>query len=192
MHDIAVPAYRGTSPATTTAQILSGTKPTKLTIPIDTNSAQQWKLANSCSNGLNMLLEQLPLITPAVTMAEPLLPNCGYREYRAYSTEVGQERDEVAAGLGLDRQLRNPISQYAEGGEAAKQAWSFGGNKTPHAACRRPASATYNGRFVATAKTANYVKPSAATLTQMPFGAFRALPRDGQFRYASVTGTLDT
>ena len=48
------------------------------------------------------------------------------------------------------------------GGEAVQQAWSFGGNKTPLGAMPVGGSATYNGRFVATAKTANYLKPSGA------------------------------
>jgi hypothetical protein len=91
------------------------------------------------------------------------LPNCGYREYRVYSELVGQERDE---SLQVWAWRESYATQYrvGAGGEAAQQAWSFGGNKTALGAVQTSGSATYNGRFVATAKTANYLKPSGAAI----------------------------
>ena len=55
-------------------------------------------------------------------------------------------------------------SNKPNGGEATHAAWSFGGNKTPLGSMPAGGSATYNGRFVATAKTENYLTPSGAEI----------------------------
>ena len=94
----------------------------------------------------------------------PALACGGYREYRVYSEEVGQERDELlqvwAWGESYATQYRNTPS----GGEAMHTGlviWRQQDTTCEHA---RGGSATYNGRFVATAKTANYLKPSGADI----------------------------
>ncbi len=154
----------GTSPATTTAQILSGTKPTKLTISIDTNSG---------TNAAWPTPAQMTQFDYGSYLADPTGgdnggagqgPGGGYREYYVHSTEAGKERDESlqvwAWGDSYAAQYRN----RAGGGEASNQAWSFGGNKTPLASMPVSGSATYNGRFVGTAKTENYLQPESASI----------------------------
>ena len=176
----------GTSPTTTTAQILSGTKPTQLTMRIDTNSD---------SNGswpTPVQMTEYPAGTNAVdyTGGNNGGAGAGYREYRAYSTEVGQERDESlqvwAWGESYATQYRNTPS----GGEATQAAWSFGGNRTPVTSLPG-GSATYNGRFVATAKTENYLKPTDAVIDPNALWRVQGASQiTANFGTAGVTGTL--
>ena len=106
---------------------------------------------------------------PGTTAVDPTGHNnggagAGYREYRAYSTEPGKERDESLQVWAWTDAYATQYRNTPNGGEAANQAWSFGGNKTALAAMPGGGSATYNGRFVGTAKTANYKKPDGATI----------------------------
>jgi hypothetical protein len=154
----------GTSPTTTTAQILSGTKPTQMTIAIDTNSGSNagWPTPiqmNEYADGTND-----PDLTGGNKGGTNCLPNCGYREYRVYSNEVGQERDESLQVWAWGESYAAHYNNESSGGDPAQQAWSFGGNRTPIASMPGGGSATYNGRFVATAKTENYFKPSGADI----------------------------
>lgn len=177
----------GTSPLTTTAQILSGTKPDKLTIAIDTNSG---------TNAAWPTPAQMNEYDFGSSAADPTGGNnggagAGYREYRVYSTEAGKERDESlqvwAWGSSYATQYRNTPN----GGEAVNQAWSFGGNKTALLSMPAGGSATYNGRFVGTAKTSNYLKPSNADIDPNALwrvqGASQVV---ADFDTAGVTGTL--
>ena len=180
----------GTSPATTTAQILSGTKPTQLTIAIDTNSASNGSWPTPAQMDEYPYGSNLPDPTGGNNGGTNCLPNCDYREYRVYSEEVGQERDESlqvwAWGESYATQYRNTPS----GGEAMHQAWSFGGNKTPLASMPG-GSATYNGRFVATAKTANYLKPTGAVIDPNALWRVQGASQvTANFGTAGITGTL--
>ena len=152
----------GTSPATTTAQILSGTKPTKMTISIDTKSA---------TNGSWPVPIQMSEYTFGSNAADPtggnnggagVGPAGGYREYRAFSLTPGSERDETLQVWAWTNSYATQYRNTPSGGEAAQQAWSFGGNKT--AVMPVAGNPTYNGRFVATAKTSNYLKPDGANI----------------------------
>lgn len=150
----------GTSPTTTTAQILSGTKPTALTIAVDTNSG---------TNAAWPTPIQMNLYPFGTNAIDPTGGNnggagTGYREYRVGSTLVGKERDESLQVWAWGDSYATQYRVTPNGGEAAQQAWSFGGNKTPLVDMPTTGSATYNGRFVATAKTANYLKPSGAVI----------------------------
>ena len=199
----------GTSPTTTTAQILSGTKPTQLTIAVDTNSGTNaawptpaqmdqydygtqditwYRLGHYVTTATIVDSSSVPVGSwdpvsqryeftstgNAIDMRDPFYAaqimdsraNGGagtdYREYRVYSTKVGQERDESLQVWAWGDSYATQYRVTPSGGEAAQQAWSFGGNKTPLVDMPTTGSATYNGRFVATAKTANYLKPSGA------------------------------
>jgi C-lobe and N-lobe beta barrels of Tf-binding protein B len=151
----------GTSPATTTAQILSGTKPTKLTIRIDTNSDTNGEWPTPIQ------MTEYPTGTnaPDLTGGNNGGAGANYREYRVYSNQVGQERDESLQVWAWTDSYATQYRNTPSGGEAIQQAWSFGGNKTPLTDPQLTGgTATYNGRFVATAKTENYVKPSGADI----------------------------
>jgi C-lobe and N-lobe beta barrels of Tf-binding protein B len=177
----------GTSPTTTTAQILSGTKPTAMTIRIDTNTS---------TNGNWPTPVQMTEYVPGTTDPDPTgnnnggtncLPNCGYREYRALSATRDEELQVWAWADSYATQYRNASG----GGDATQQAWSFGGNKTALASMPVAGSATYAGRFVGTAKSANWLKPSGADID--PNALWRvqgASSVTANFGSAAVTGTL--
>ena len=179
----------GTSPATTTAQILSGTKPTKMTIAIDTKSA---------SNGSWPTPVQMTEYVFGSTALDPTgmnnggtncAPSCGYREYRAFSQTPGKERDESLQVWAWNQSYATQYRNTPSGGEAAQQAWSFGGNKT--AVMPIIGAMTYNGRFVGTAKTANYLKPDGANID--PNALWRiegASSVNANFATGAVNGTL--
>lgn len=182
----------GTSPATTTAQILSGTKPDKLTIAIDTNSGTNsaWPTP--------VQMEEYPTGTNATDPAHPNpdpYENGGattnYREYRVYSNEVGKERDESLQVWAWTDSYATQYRNTPSGGEAANQAWSFGGNRTALLDMPVTGSATYSGRFVGTAKTTNYLKPSDAIVD--PNALWRVQGESAvvaNFDTAGITGTL--
>jgi hypothetical protein len=182
----------GTSPATTTAQILSGTKPTQMTIRIDTNSS---------TNGNWPTPIQMPEYVPGTTRVDPTHPSpdpfenggatSNYREYRIYSEQVGQERDETLQVWAWTDSYATQYRNTPGGGEAANAAWSFGGNRTAVMPTTATPTTTYNGRFVATAKTSNWKKPSGADIN--PNALWRvqgASTLTANWGTASVTGTL--
>jgi hypothetical protein len=181
----------GTSPTTTTAQILGAAKPTQLTIQIDTNSS---------SNGNWPTPVQMTEYLPGTNRVDntggnkggtDCLPNCGYREYRIYSNEAGQERDESLQVWAWNESYAAHYNNESGGGDPAQQAWSFGGNRTPVGSMPGGGSATYNGRFVATAKTENYLKPSGAVID--PNALWRvqgASTVTANFGTTAVTGAL--
>jgi C-lobe and N-lobe beta barrels of Tf-binding protein B len=111
-----------------------------------------------------------------------------YREYRALSKTA--QRDEV---LQVWKWSDSYAAQYVNqsgGGEGRQHAWMFGGNKT--ATMPVGGLATYNGRFVAVAKTENYIKGSNADVD--PNALWRvqgASTLTADFNAAqSITGTL--
>jgi hypothetical protein len=177
----------GTSPLTTTAQILSGTKPTKLTIQIDTNSP---------SNSSWPTPVEMTEYVYGSNAADPTGGNnggagTGYREYRAYSTEIGKERDESLQVWAWTDAYAVQYRNTPSGGEAPNQAWSFGGNKTALVDMPVAGSATYDGRFVGTAKTANYLKPSDALIDPNALWRIEGASQIvANFATAGVTGTL--
>jgi hypothetical protein len=178
----------GTSPTTTTAQILGVTKPTQMTIAVDTNSG---------TNAAWPTPVQMKQYNFGTNAADPTGGNnggagTGYREYRVYEDNLGEERDESLQVWAWGDSYATQYRVTPNGGEAAQQAWSFGGNKTPLASMPVLGSATYNGRFVATAKTANYVKPSGASIDPNALwrvqGASQVIANFGPS--GTVTGTL--
>jgi hypothetical protein len=178
----------GTSPTTTTAQILSGTKPTQLTIAVDTNSGTN----GAWPTPIQMDIYNFGTNAPDLTGGNNGGAGAGYREYRVYEDNVGVERDESLQVWAWGDSYATQYRVTPNGGEAAQQAWSFGGNKTPLASMPVGGSATYNGRFVATAKTANYLKPSGAAIDPNALwrvqGASQVTANFGPS--GTVTGTL--
>jgi hypothetical protein len=184
----------GTSPATTTAQILSGTKPTELTIQIDTNSS---------SNGTWPTPIQMSLYDYGTNFPDPhnvgvnenggtnIGGNAGYREYRAFSSEVGQERDESLQVWAWTDSYATQYRNTPNGGEATQQAWSFGGNRTALADMPIGGSANYTGRFVATAKIENYLMDDDAVIDPNVLWRVQgASTLDADFGLATVDGLL--
>ena len=167
---------------TTTQQILSGTMPTQMTIRVDTNSG---------TNGNWPTPVQMTEHVPG-TIAPGPGGNAGanYKEYRAVSNTPGAERNEV---LQLWAWNESYATQYrnATSSDAPQQAWSFGGNRTALASMPTSGIVGYAGRFVATAKTENWVKPDGSDVD--PNALWRvqgssAISAD--FSNAAVTGTL--
>ncbi len=178
----------GTSPATTTAQILSGTKPTQMTIRIDTNSGTNGSWPTPVQMTEHIPGTTFPDWTGNNNGGTNCVPNCGYREYRAVSNTPGAERNEV---LQLWAWNESYATQYrnATSSDAPQAAWSFGGNRT--AVMPTSGSVGYAGRFVATAKTSNWVKPDASDVD--PNALWRvqgASAITANFGTAAVTGTL--
>jgi hypothetical protein len=177
---------------TTTDQILGVTKPTKITIRIDTNSG---------SNGSWPTPIQMTEYVPGTIFTDPYHPSpdplenggatSNYREYRIYSEEVGQERDETLQVWAWTDSYATQYRNTPSGGEAANAAWSFGGYKTAVMPTTATPTTTYVGRFVATAKTSNWKKPSGADID--PNALWRvqgASTLAANWGTASVTGLL--
>ena len=177
---------------TTTDQILDPVKPTNITIRIDTNSA---------SNGSWPTPIQMTEYVPGTIKTDPFHPSpdpfenggatSNYREYRIYSEEIGQERDETLQVWAWTDSYATQYRNTPGGGEAANAAWSFGGYRTAVMPLTTTPTTTYNGRFVATAKTSNWKKPSGADID--PNALWRvqgASTLAANWGTASVTGTL--
>lgn len=177
---------------TTTDQILGVTKPTNITIRIDTNST---------SNGSWPTPIQMTEYVAGTTRVDPTHPSpdpfenggatSNYREYRIYSEQVGQERDETLQVWAWTDSYATQYRNTPGGGEAANAAWSFGGYRTPVMPTTATPTTTYNGRFVATAKTSNWKKPSGADID--PNALWRvqgASTLTANWGTTSVTGTL--
>ncbi len=145
--------------ATTTAAILSASKPIKLKYSADTNSGSNGELA------VPIYMDQY---LPGTNATDPF--NVGananggsgtrYREYRALSNEAN--RDELLQVWSWDHSFATQYRNSAGGGDAKHQAWSFGGNAT--AAMPLGGTGNYQGRFVATAKTENWLKPTGSDI----------------------------
>jgi hypothetical protein len=137
---------------------LSG-PPTTQRIVIDTNTS---------SNGSWPTPVTMNEYLPGSTLPDPTGNGNGnsvtYNEYRAISNVPGEERDEELQVWAWNESYATQYRNASGGGEATQQAWSFGGNKTALASMPVAGSATYNGRFVATAKSSNWIKPSGADI----------------------------
>lgn len=137
----------------TNTEIFAATKPTQMTFRIDTNT-------NSNGNWpVPVPMDEYPTGTNRTEYWDSgNKAGATYREYRVISGRDGNERDESLQlwvwGNSYATQYRNSIA----GEEAVQQAWSFGGNKTASTAMPTGGSATYNGRWVGTAKAANFAK----------------------------------
>lgn len=190
-----------------------------VTIALESSVLQQPTLGTSLSQLLNNPMSGAPTSqrividtntggnggwpTP-VTMAEYLpgstLPDptgngnggsVNYQEYRAISNTAGQERDEELQVWTWNESYATQYRNAVSGGEAAQQAWSFGGNRTALASMPGGGSATYNGRFVGTAKSSNWIKPAGADID--PNALWRvqgASTVTANFGAATVAGTL--
>jgi hypothetical protein len=186
---LAIPKKGSTSLSTlsaTTAEILAATKPTTMTFRIDTNTNTNgnWPVPVT-------MTEYLPGTNKTYNWDTGNKAGAAYREYRVISGRDGNERDEElqlwAWGNSYAVQYRNNIG----GQEAVQQAWSFGGNKTPSTAMPTGGSATYNGRWVGTAKAANFVKIDGQPIN--PNVLWRVQGRatvNANFGTGSVTGML--
>jgi C-lobe and N-lobe beta barrels of Tf-binding protein B len=110
-----------------------------------------------------------------------------YREYRALSASAN--RDELMQVWAWDNSYAVQYQNAAGGGEPTQHAWSFGGN----AATAMPTggNATYKGRYVANAKTRNWLQAEGSDIN--PNALWRV---EGQssftadFTNGDVEGTL--
>ena len=176
----------GATLASTMAAILSGTKPTTLKYSTDTNSA---------SNGELSVPAYMDEYLPGTNAADPFNgaadANGGsgtrYREYRVLSNEAN--RDEVLQVWAWDHSFATQYRNAVDGGDAKHQAWSFGGNAT--AAMPLGGTANYQGRFVANAKTENWLKPDGSDID--PNALWRVQGASNiaaNFGTGAVTGSL--
>ncbi len=176
--------------ASTTAEILAGTKPTtqKFTIYTNTSSNGSWPTPVT----MNEYVPGTQAVDPYnVGVNANGGAGTNYREYRALSGQGANARDEELQVWAWDNSYATQYRNASGGGEATQQAWSFGGNKTALTEMPTGGSATYDGRFVATAKTANYLKPDGADID--PNGLWMvqgASTVNANFATAAVTGTL--
>ncbi|MFO1033200.1 MAG: transferrin-binding protein-like solute binding protein [Hyphomicrobiales bacterium] len=178
-----------TSTASNTAAIASilGTKPSKLKIAVDTNTS---------TNGnwpVPVLMDEYPDGTNATdpynagSAAENGGSGTNYREYRALSDSNG--RDETLQVWAWTDSFATQYRSTPGGGEAKQQAWSYGGNKSTDV--DTTGTANYTGRFVATAKTANWAKATGADVNPNALWRVQGGSNiDVDFDNASLTGTL--
>lgn len=93
---------------------------------------------------------------------QPGLGGIGAGEYQEYrklsSSDSGTAVDEELQVWNFGSSYGTQYRDVGSGGEAAHQAWSFGGNATPLTALTS-AKASYSGRFGATAKSSNWLAP---------------------------------
>ena len=158
---------------------LSG-PPTTQRIVIDTNTSSNSSLPTPVT------MEEFD---PGSVLPDPTGNGNGgsttYREYHAISNAVGQERDEELQVWAWNESYATQYRNVA----GSQQAWSFGGNKT--LVSTLPASASYTGRFVGTATSSNWLKPSGAAID--PNAQWRvqgASSINADFTTSAVTGTL--
>ena len=175
---------------TTTQQILGATKPTKMTIRIDTNSSTNGNWPTPVQMTEHVAGTIFPDWTGNNNGGTNCAPDCGYREYRAVSPTPGAERNEV---LQLWAWNESYATQYrnATSSDAPQQAWSFGGNRTALTSMPVAGTTNYNGRFVATAKTESWLKPDGSDVD--PNALWRVQGSSAisaNFGTAAVTGTL--
>lgn len=83
----------------------------------------------------------------------------GYREYRAIDSSPTVNRDEVLQVWAWSGDSYSAHYVNRDGEDPKQHAWTYGGNATT---TPLSGSATYNGRFVGTAKTSNWTKPDGA------------------------------
>ncbi len=154
--------YQQPASGTSLSQLLNSPlsgAPTSQRIVIDTNTS---------GNGSWPTPVTMAEYLPGSNLPDPTGNGNGgsvnYQEYRAISNTTGQERDEELQVWTWNESYATQYRNAASGGEAAQQAWSFGGNRTALASMPGGGTATYNGRFVGTAKSSNWIKPSGADI----------------------------
>ncbi len=170
----------------TNAEIFAATKPTTMTFKIDTNtnSNGNWPVPVT-------MTEYLPGTNNVDNWDSGNKAGATYREYRVISGRDGNERDEELQlwvwGNSYATQYRNAIA----GEEAVQQAWSFGGNKTASTAMPTGGAATYNGRWVGTAKAANFAKVDGQPINPNVLWRVQGNATiNANFGTGNVTGTL--
>jgi hypothetical protein len=110
-----------------------------------------------------------------------------YREYRAYSES--DNRDEMLQVWAWNDSYAIQYQNAIGGGDPKHQAWTFGG-RTP-TAMPTAGNATYNGRFVGTAKTENWVGVQGSQVD--PNALWRVQGRSNftaDFTTGAIRGTL--
>jgi hypothetical protein len=117
-----------------------------------------------------------------------------YKEYRSIDVDAtGTTRDE---DLQVWSWANSYATQYREeggGGDARRQAWSFGGTRTPNMPPNTAPSATYTGRYGATSKTWNWVESADPAKTIKENNIWRvegASNLTANFGTSQLTGTL--
>jgi hypothetical protein len=111
-----------------------------------------------------------------------------YKEYRFLN---GQSSDEELQVWTWGSSYGTQYREVSGGGDARRQAWSFGGNRT--AAMLTTGTATYTGRFGATSKTWNWVDPTPAGRTVDINNSWRVEGTSNilaNFGTSQLTGTL--
>jgi C-lobe and N-lobe beta barrels of Tf-binding protein B len=86
----------------------------------------------------------------------------GYREYRVLSESETDKRDELLQLWAFGDSYATQYQNASGGGLPKHQVWSFGGRKAQNVPTT--GSATFNGRWVAAAKTENWLKPDSAAI----------------------------
>jgi hypothetical protein len=110
-----------------------------------------------------------------------------YREYRVISAAAN--RDELLQVWAWDDSYAVHYQNAIGGGDPKQDAWSYGGRAT--AAVPTAGTATYNGRFVANAKTDNWVQVQGSSIN--PNALWRVEGRTSvtaDFGTADIRGTL--
>jgi hypothetical protein len=112
-----------------------------------------------------------------------------YREYRAVDASPTVNRDEVLQvwDWGGDSYSAHYVNRSGE--DPKQHAWTFGGKAATN--MRTSGSASYRGRFVATAKTANWIKPDGSEID--PNATWRVQGRSeltANFGTNDIRGTL--
>jgi hypothetical protein len=117
-----------------------------------------------------------------------------YKEYRSIDVDAtGTTRDE---DLQIWTWGNSYATQYREeggGGDARRQAWSFGGTRTANMPPSTAPNATYTGRYGATSKTWNWVESTDPAKTIKENNIWRvegASNLTANFGTSQLTGTL--
>ncbi len=97
-----------------------------------------------------------------------------YTEYRELTrSDTGTAIDEELQVWRWSHSYGTQYRDASDGGEAAHQAWSFGGTRTASAKVPTAGTASYAGAFGSTAKTSNFVEDPNGTNTLAVNGIWR-------------------
>ena len=156
------PPTSGTSLSVLAFNPLTAPGSQKITIDTNTDSNGNWPTPVTMTEYLPGTNQPDPYNAGVDVNGGTACVGCvGYHEYRAISNTPGKVRDEELQVWGWTNsyatQYRNATSS-----DAPQQAWSFGGTKTALTDMPTSGSASYNGRFVGTAKTSNWIKPAGS------------------------------
>ena len=117
-----------------------------------------------------------------------------YKEYRSIDVDAtGATRDEDLQVWSWTNSYATQYREEGGGGDARRQAWSFGGTRTPSMPPTTAPNATYTGRYGATSKTWNWVESSDPGKTINANNIWRvegASSITANFNSSQLTGTL--